>query len=121
MNSLIEQFKNNILQLKSVDDRIVNDLVISFDTLEGTNISKWGYLCNIYNTIYTNLKKDIQILENVANDISQYNNLGVQLGNAIETIYTQKSDIEQSIISSTQELDQIIHTIKQECGKITNN
>lgn len=118
MNDIIEIFSNNILELKQYDDRISNEENINLEELSGSNIDKWSYLYNIYEKLYINLNKDIDILNNVINDLSKYNNLGVKLGNVNETINQQIDDIKNAISISLSGLEEIINKIKEESKKV---
>lgn len=118
MNNIIVNFKNNILELKKHDDRISDNDTINIDELTGTYVEKWNYLYNIYQNIFTNLKKDIEILNNVTNDLNKYNDLGVKLGNATDIINEQINDINKGIDNSLSDLDDIINMIKDESIKI---
>ena len=118
MNDIIEIFKNNIIELKQHDDRISNEENINLEELSGNNIDKWNYLYSIYEKLYVNLNKDIDILNNVINDLSKYDNLGVKLGNVNETINQQIDDIKNAISISLSGLEEIINKIKEESKKV---
>ena len=68
-----------------------------------------------------NLEQDILILENVNQNISDYAKLGVQLGNALEQINTQKENIKNAINNSVINLEHIVEQLQTESNKIIND
>ena len=118
MNGLIEQFKNNILTLKDMDDRIDTNNNIDFNESSGSYEERWQYLYTIYCNIFHNLNSDIAILNNVNNDIGKYQELGVKLGSVKTTIDDQINGIQTAIDNSLNELDQIVDSIKDYSKKI---
>lgn len=117
-NELIEEFKNNINELKKVDDRIEkNDIIIYNDNLDSFS-EKWNELFTIYEKIYCNLEEDVKILNNAKNDISAYEKLGVQMGNAMQLLDSQINNIKASCDESLNKLKLIIEKIQTESKKI---
>mgnify|MGYP001266507977 CR=1 FL=1 len=117
-DSLIEEFKNNILKLKEMDDRIDNDNNIIFSEPNGSYEDKWEYLYTIYYDLFHNLYSDISILNNVSSDINKYEKLGVKLGNVNSTIYEQTENIKNAINDSLDELNKMIDNVKDYSQKI---
>ena len=117
-DSLIDEFKNNILKLKEMDDRIDNDNNIIFSEPNGSYEDKWEYLYTIYYDLFHNLYSDISILNNVSSDINKYEKLGVKLGNVNSTIYEQTENIKNAINDSLDELNKMIDNVKDYSQKI---
>ena len=65
MNNLIEKFRNNIITLKELDDRINTENNINISEVEGSYVERWEYLYTMYNNLFQNLKSDVDILNNV--------------------------------------------------------
>ena len=87
MEILIENFKQNILKLKDLDDRIETDENTQIvENKNMTYIDKWTHFYPIYKQIFSNLEKDMENLTNVNDIISNYENLGIKLGDAKNTI-----------------------------------
>ena len=122
MKTLLEQMKNNIIELKKVDDKINNpnkiDIQIENFTLTDDFLSDWEKIFDIYHNLYNNLSDDVSILNNAIKDIQQYNQLGIKLGSAISTIQEQVNSINTSAKNSSEELENIILSIKEESMKI---
>ena len=118
MNSLIEDFKNNIKTLKNVDDRIDSNISIDMTSSESSYEEIWKFFYLEYSKLFTNLHSDINILNNVKNDLSSYENLGIQLGDAINVIDTQINNINKGIENSLKNLNIIIESIKNYSKKI---
>ena len=118
MDSLIEEFINNILNLKELDDRIETDTNTDIVNLEGSYEIKWQYLYTIYNKLFDNLRSDIDILNNVNVDINKYEQLGVKLGESQNLINDQVNNITHGITDSLNELDNIIEKVKNQSKKI---
>jgi len=118
MNNLIKEFENNIIKLKEYDDRIQNENIINIEIPDESIMNKWIYLYDIYENIYINLNKDIDILNNALSDLNNYNKIGVELGNVNEVINTQINNITNGINNSLDGLDNIINKIKEESNRI---
>ena len=122
MNTLLEQMKVNIIELKKVDDKINNpnkiDILIEDFTVTDNFLLDWENLFAIYHNLYGNLSEDVAILNNAIIDIQQYNKLGIKLGSAIAIIQEQVNSINISAKNSSDELGNIILSIKEESKKI---
>jgi len=118
MDNILLLFKENLIELKKVDDRITNTENIIINDENYTNDQKWNYYFSIYRNLFLNLKKDINILDNVINDINKYNNLGVNLGDALDTINNQKLNIQKNIKISITGLKEITNILNIEATKI---
>jgi len=121
MNSLFNEFKNNIIELKKVDDRIVNldsGVIDDLENIVENKLADWVRLTEIYNSLFNSLDEDIVVLYQAISDLSKYQSLGVKLGDAIENINGQIEEIYSGIIKSTDHLDAIISKIEVECGKV---
>ena len=118
MNELIQNFKDNILILKEMDDRIDSNNNIEFNELNGSYKEQWQYLYKIYYDIFHNLNSDINILNNVNDDISKYKELGIKLGNAKITINEQIKVIQDTIDNSLSILNQLVENIKDYSKKV---
>lgn len=122
MFSLLENIKNNILELKKVDDRVkdsssnitINDISFNGDNL----IEHWKKVFTIYNNLYTNLSDDVKILNNVIIDVSNYKSLGVDMGNTLDIIKKQIDDINIAAKKSSEGVNDIINLVKLESDKI---
>jgi len=122
MEHFLESFKNNITELKLVDDRINNTIEINIEDTDYDNcIDRWKHYNSLHSALYHNLQDDIKILQNVTNDLSNYTNLGVELGNSLEKINEQKQNIETAITNSLDKYKQLILLIENEAIKIKNN
>ena len=123
MIELLNNLKDNIINLKLVDDRIDSNNKLTIKKLEefSENSQKWEYLFDIYKTILENLKKDTIILYDIENKIKNYKKLGVELGDAIDKIQYQNNNIIQSINLSMTGLKNLIKLIKIESNKIIEN
>ena len=118
MEQLINDFKNTILKLKQLDDRINSDISVEIEDIGGTYLERFSYLYDIYKNLFENLKSDTLILNNIQNEISNYQQLGVTLGNATESITQQITNINDGINVSLEELNTHIETIKTHSKKI---
>jgi len=121
MQSLFDDFKNNITNLKEVDDRITNennDIIDELSNINDSDLENWEKLIEIYSNLFNTLEEDIYILNDATSNLEQYDSLGVKLGDAISTINQQIQDISNSITLSTDSLDDIISQIQDECGKV---
>lgn len=119
MDNALLLFKDNIIELKNIDDRINNTVSVDInDSPNDTYIEKWDHYYSIYKKMYDNLKDDINILNNVTNSISNYNNLGVELGDALNKIKEQKSYLESNINKSTEKCENLVILLEKEASKI---
>ncbi len=121
MNSLFNEFKNNIIGLKKVDDRIVNldsEVIDDLENIVENKSDNWVRLIEIYNSLFNSLEEDILVLHQASSDLSKYQSLGVKLGDAIANINGQVDEIYSSVIKSTDQLDTILSQIEKECGKV---
>ena len=118
MNELLGLFRQNVITLKQLDDRIQNTTNIDILDNGTTYTEKWEYLYSKYQSIFTNLESDIVILGDAKNSISGYQTLGVELGDAITEIENQINSIISGISTSLQDLQIIIDRIKEESRKI---
>ena len=117
MDELIEIFKQNIITLKNVDDRIEKDSNTDVGELTGTYSEKCNYLCSIYHNVFENLKSDVNILNNVKSDINNYESLGINLGDATNVLNQQTELISNEINNSINKLQDIIDQIKDKSKK----
>ena len=123
MKSLILELKNNIEELKNVDDRIKDNSSNINISLSENNTNEyikedWNVLLLAYDNLYNNLVNDVNILNNVKADIQKYEKLGVELGNAIDKIDGQKENICNAANKSSNNIENIVSSIKEECGKV---
>lgn len=119
METLIGNFKQNILKLKELDDRIDQDESTQITDQESlTYTEKWSYLYPIYQKIFSNLENDIEQLTKVEDIIANYESLGIKLGDAQITIQEQNNNILTGITNSLTDLQLLINTIQEESKKI---
>ena len=118
MEKLITNFKDNILTLKKIDDRINSDDNVEFTELNGSYKEQWQYLYTIYYDIFHNLKSDINILNNVNDDIKKYKELGIKLGDAKTAINDQINVIQDNLDNSLDILNQLVEDIKDYSKKV---
>ena len=120
MKSLFNEFKNNIIKLKLIDDRIenTNNLSDEISNITENNLENWEKMINIYNNIFSTLEEDISILNEASNNIQKYESLGIKLGDAIITINEQIDNISNNIIISINDLDNIITQMQNESNKV---
>ena len=123
MDTLLNNFKNNILLLKAVDDRIKNEQILKIEDLDifSDNLEKWNHLFDVYKSVLENLKQDTIILYDIEEHIKKYNNLGVELGDAITKINNQNNNIINTINNSMLELKKLIEEVKLESEKISDD
>ena len=98
MNELLELFRQNVIRLKQMDDRIQNTTNIDILDYGNTYTEKWDYLYSKYQSIFTNLESDITILEDAKSSILGYQTLGVELGDAITEIESQINSIISGVV-----------------------
>jgi hypothetical protein len=120
MNLLFNEFKNNIIELKNVDDRIINinNIAHDLDNITENKLEDWRKIIDIYNNLFNTLEEDVSMLYDISNNLNQYSALGVKLGGAIDSINEQVESILFSITKSSDNLDSIILQIENECGKV---
>lgn len=123
MDTLLSNFKNNILLLKDIDDRIKNEQISKIEDLDifPDNLEKWNHLFDVYKSVLENLKQDTIILYDIEEHIKKYNKLGVELGDAITKINNQNNNIINTINNSMLELKKLIEEVKLESGKISDD
>lgn len=123
MDQLSQNLKNNIQNLKNVDDRIQSSHNLDLAQVDSVtnNIDKWEYLFSQYRLVLENLKQDTQTLYEVEEKIQNYNKLGVELGDAVQKIQEQNQNIINAIHNSMEELKTLIEDVRQEAEKINDN
>jgi gas vesicle protein len=95
-NVFEEDTKNKAEILFILDNKINPD---------DNEISRDDYI-EFYSTCLNNLKKDIELLNNAFDNLTNFKDLGILLGNAFETIDKQKENIKNKIIEVKEDLKQ---------------
>jgi vacuolar-type H+-ATPase subunit I/STV1 len=107
MEELLESFKQNLLKLKEVDDRIESVNSFNIQDLGDTYTDKWSNLYSLYQNLFENLKNDTEILQNAKTDITKYNSLGIKLEDTLTTIDDYINNITNAINTSLNSLQEL--------------
>ena len=76
---------------------------------------------DFYSTCLHNLKSDIDMLDRAVNDLSEFTNLGIELGNAFDKVNEQKEYIVDKIIQANEYLKNMEKTTFEMMDIITIN
>lgn len=119
MHKFLNDFSNNIHELKTLDNRINEDpTTILNNELQNTYSEKWEYYYSVYNHIFENLYSDIDIIKSCMNDLKKYNECGISTGNAMEVLQEQMDNINEGISNSLNKLDILCQSIEEESKRI---
>jgi len=113
----INFLKNLYLELKTSDDRINSSEKLFLDEEEFYKLTykkQAEHICLLFKKLFNNLKEDIDNLNNVTQIVGTYNNLGIELGNAVETINEQKTHLVTIIKAVIKDFDKNNHLLNQE-------
>ena len=117
VNVLFNGIKSELQTLKIADDRIISEIDVNEIILDIENKSeseKQNTLKNTYESLYTNLVEDINILTNARNDILRYKSLGVDLGDALQKIDEQINSLVNVLNTSKQSLTELVNKAKED-------
>tara|TARA_Y100000996_G_scaffold360876_1_gene303496 strand:- start:235 stop:1296 length:1062 start_codon:yes stop_codon:yes gene_type:complete len=107
------QFVTILKNLKAIDDTIHDNDEIDINADFNTNsLEEWEKYYGLYEQLFENLNKDVEILKNVETDISKYTKLGIELEDAVSSIKEYRKRISDGIKESNIQLYKLIRKIK---------
>jgi len=111
-NKFIENFILECNKLKDIDQKIrkTENILIDNNDIFGS-----------YQNILENLLDDINILDSAVDNLSEFESLGVELGNAFDTIDKQRDFIKDTLINSEKHLKQLLNETFEMMNIITLN
>ena len=109
----INQIKEILIDLINIDDNIKSDYTKCREDLNSLDThlkkEKVDMLCLVYNTVINNLNQDIKLLSEAYQTLGNYADIGINLGDGLESIRNQIDKIDFNISESNKKISGIYY------------
>ena len=109
----IKHIKLIVVNLINIDDNIKSNYENCREELDKLNIKskkeQVDLLCDVYNKVVSNLNEDIKLLSEAYKTLGNYSDIGIELGNGLNSIKNQVEKIELNILESNKKISEIYY------------